>query len=95
MTEPEKIPPGYWALNVNSLLIAIVMAISGWALMENISQGKNFTRLEERIQNQGTSLLEIRARLTDDETRMLAMQLLLTKEDERFLQEYKIHPDGH
>ncbi len=65
--------------NLNSVLLTIVLGISAWSLSEQVKQGRDFSKMEERLSNQTVAVTELRLRLTAVETEITGLQIKLAE----------------
>ncbi len=66
-------------INLNTILIAIVLGLSGWNLKETVQQGRDFSRLEERTANLMRESVDHRMRLTSLELGLLQVKVDLAR----------------
>lgn len=65
-------------VNLNSVLVAIVIALAGWNLTETISQGRSATAQSERMLNIVAKQVEMQTEQTAQRNRMAVLEADLT-----------------
>ena len=70
-------------INLNSVLLAVVLGISAWSLREQVKQGQDFSRMEERLSTQVRDVTDLRVRLSAIEVEMTALQIKMAAQDRR------------
>lgn len=65
--------------NLNSVLLTLVLALSAWSLKEIVQQGRDFSKMEERLSNQTVAVTELRIRLASVETELTAIQIKIAE----------------
>lgn len=66
-------------MNLNTVLLSIVLALSGWTLTRVLALSEQMSALTERDLNRGRDILELRARLAVIETQLQANNLAIVR----------------
>lgn len=62
-------------VNFNSVLIMIVIAICGWALKENINNGRDMAEIKQKILATSESVQDLRQRQAISENQIVLMRI--------------------
>ncbi len=72
-------PPSQPALNLNTVLLTLILGLSGWTLNRVASLGEQMSAVNERDTSRVREILEIRTRLTTVEAQLQANSLAIAR----------------